>query len=131
VLLLVIEIHSQDVTKTRLGQVPAKYRARVRASLETLSEMIQDHRKKMGYTQEQLAESLGIATMTIQFIEQGRRFPSLPMLIYICDRIGFDIRFECSRFDSDRDEDIIGKPLLAAEGDLFDRPKKPRRTQKS
>jgi DNA-binding XRE family transcriptional regulator len=117
VLLLVIEPHSQDVAKTRLGQVPAKYRSRVQASLEAVSTLIQDHRKKMGYTQEQLAESLGVAAMTIQFIEQGRRFPSLPMLIYICDRMGLDIRFE-------HEEEFDSKPLLAAEGDLFIRSKK-------
>jgi DNA-binding XRE family transcriptional regulator len=96
--------------------------------LEALSKVIQDHRKKMGYTQEQLAESLGVATMTIQFIEQGRRFPSLPMLIYICDRMGLDIRFECSKGHSKHYEELLSKPLLAAEGDLFEKPKRPKST---
>jgi len=32
--------------------------------------------------------------MTLQFIEQGRRYPSLPMLFYIADRLGIEIRFE-------------------------------------
>jgi transcriptional regulator with XRE-family HTH domain len=96
----------------------------VGASLDALSEIIQTHREKMDITQEQLAESLGVATMTIQFIEQGRRFPSLPMLIYICDRMGLNIRLDQSHLD----EEHPPKPLLAAEGDLFPRSKRSKST---
>jgi transcriptional regulator with XRE-family HTH domain len=124
VLLPVIEPHSQEVVKTRLSQVPSKYRGRVEASLAALSALIRDHRKIMNFTQEELAESLGVAAMTIQFIEQGRRFPSLPMLVYICDRLGIDIRFDCPKAHPNADEEFEVKPLLAAEGDLFQRSKK-------
>lgn len=45
----------------------------------------------MGFTQEGLAEALDISPMTIQFIEQGRKCPSLPMLLYICSYLKIKI----------------------------------------
>ena len=77
----------------RVGRLPLKYRKRVEGQLQILSEKIQAQREKAGYTQEELAEHLGISSMTVQFIEQRRRYPSLPMLFYICDYLGIKITF--------------------------------------
>jgi len=46
----------------------------------------------MGLTQEQLAESLDLAVMTIQFIEQQQRYPSLPVLFFICKAMDIPIK---------------------------------------
>ncbi|MDX1921075.1 MAG: helix-turn-helix transcriptional regulator [Candidatus Caenarcaniphilales bacterium] len=45
---------------------------------------MQEKREQAGITQEELAERLEVSAMTIQFIEQRRRFPSLPVLFCIC-----------------------------------------------
>lgn len=68
----------------RLGKIPSKYRKDVQSELRVISQTIQDRRKALGLTQEALAEKLDIAPTTLQFIEQGRRYPSLPMLAHIC-----------------------------------------------
>lgn len=44
-------------------------------------------------TQEMLAEALHISPMTLQFIEQGRRFPSLPMLFYVLEFLEIEVEF--------------------------------------
>jgi DNA-binding XRE family transcriptional regulator len=45
----------------------------------------------MDLTQEELAEELGITTIALQFIEQKRRYPSLPLLAYICKKMGLKV----------------------------------------
>lgn len=77
---------------TRLEKVPPKYRKAVEAQLKNISVVIQSRRKEMGLTQEQLAESLDLAVMTIQFIEQQQRYPSLPVLFYICKALDIPVR---------------------------------------
>jgi transcriptional regulator with XRE-family HTH domain len=61
-----------------------KHRTEVLADLRSISSAVQSRRKSLGLTQEELAEKLDIAPTTVQFIEQQRRYPSLPMLLYIC-----------------------------------------------
>lgn len=77
--------------RTQIGKIPPKYRKEVERQLSLFSTEIQDKRKQMGMSQEILAERLDVSPMTIQFIEQGRRFPSLPMLLYVCDYLGIKI----------------------------------------
>lgn len=49
-----------------------------------IGEALKQARKNQDLTQEQLAERLGVAVTTIQFIEQSRRLPSLTTLNNIC-----------------------------------------------
>lgn len=53
-------------------------------NLRWIGKRIQARRKKLGLTQEQLAEKLDVAVTTVQFIEQSRRLPSIQMLVALC-----------------------------------------------
>ena len=70
--------------RKRFQKIPKKYLSYVEGQLENLGTRIRTRREEMGLTQLELAERLELAVMTIQFIEQGRRYPSLPLLFYIC-----------------------------------------------
>jgi len=73
------------VSKTsRLDKIPAKHRKGVENQLLKISSIIQKRRIELNLTQEQLAEKLDLAVLTVQAIEQGWRFPSLPILFYMC-----------------------------------------------
>ena len=80
--------------KKRLEKFPAPYRKSIERRLNAISELVQAKREQGGFTQEELAEKLGVSVMTLQFIEQRRRYPSLPMLIYICDYLGLEIQIK-------------------------------------
>ena len=54
------------------------------SQLRRISLTIQKRREEMGLTQEQLAEVLDLTVVALGYIEQGRRYPSLPFLFYIC-----------------------------------------------
>jgi DNA-binding XRE family transcriptional regulator len=60
--------------------------------LEHVCTTIQNKRQQLGYTQEELAERLDINVNTLKYIEQGRRIPSLPMLIRICWKMGLELK---------------------------------------
>ena len=81
-------------TSKRLLKIPKKYRASVENHLHTISKQIQAKREEVGLTQEELAEKLNISPMTMQFIEQGRRFPSVQMLFYICEYLKINISID-------------------------------------
>ncbi|MEN0057923.1 MAG: helix-turn-helix transcriptional regulator [Bdellovibrio sp.] len=55
--------------------------------------VIQNRREEMGLTQEQLAEMLDLTVVALGYIEQGRRFPSLPFLFYICRMMDIPVSF--------------------------------------
>lgn len=78
----------------RVDRIPAKYKDAVRKQLEALSTMVRDKREGSDLTQEELAEDLGIDPQTISYIEQKRRYPSLPLLFTICARLGIKIQFK-------------------------------------
>lgn len=40
---------------------------------------VPDHRKRLGFSQERLAEALGVTRQTVISIEKGRFDPSLPL----------------------------------------------------
>lgn len=61
------------------------------AELKRLVGTIQTHRQKAGLSQEKLAEVLDVNVNTIKYIEQGRRLPSLPMLLRICWKIDLEL----------------------------------------
>ena len=56
----------------------------MKADLDMIAERLQQRRESLKLTQEQAAERLDIAPTTLQYIEQRRKYPSLPMLLYIC-----------------------------------------------
>lgn len=94
-LLLVRDVNHKEVDKSkRLQKIPNKYRQQVEARLVEISKQIQHKRESMGLTQEELAEELGISNISLQFIEQGRRYPSVQMLFYICVYLKLDIKFK-------------------------------------
>jgi DNA-binding XRE family transcriptional regulator len=78
--------------KERLNRLPPKHRNEVISDLRLISSAVQTRRKALGMTQEELAEQLDIAPTTVQFIEQQRRYPSLPMLLYICRYLELKIK---------------------------------------
>lgn len=76
----------------RLGNIPTKERKELDAEIQEICSAIQAYRNKAGHTQESLAEDLDVNVNTIKYIEQGRRLPSLPMLIRICKKINLEIK---------------------------------------
>lgn len=78
----------------RLDRIPTKHRKEVEAKIRTLLGTLQSQRERQGLTQERLAELLDISVRTLQFIEQGRRFPSLPMLFYILKTLKIEFRLD-------------------------------------
>ena len=78
----------------RLAKIPAKYQKSVESELFKLSGSIRAVREVRKLSQEELAEGLGIGTTTIQAIERGRRYPSLPTLFYVCQYLGIEIQLK-------------------------------------
>lgn len=73
------------------SSVPDRELAAVKRAARALALKIQERRKEKGFTQESLAEALDISAVAIRHIEIGVRFPSLPMLIRIANKLGADI----------------------------------------
>ncbi len=63
-------------------------------NLKTVGPLLQKRRKDMGYTQESFAEELDISPNTVKYIEQGRRAPSLAMLLKIARLLKVQLRLE-------------------------------------
>jgi len=78
----------------RVDRIPHKFRKQVEAKLEALPELIRRRREEMDLTQEGLAEVLEVSIETMKAIEGGRRYPSLPMLFYLCLYLGIDVNFK-------------------------------------
>ena len=78
----------------RVQKIPTKYRKDVEVGLSKVAKAIKDAREGKKLTQETLAEDLDISVISLMFIEQGRRFPSLPLLFYILEKLNlkFEIR---------------------------------------
>ena len=53
-------------------------------NIDFVSLNIKFHRMKKGYTQEELAEMIGVSRNTIQFWESGKRLPSILNYFWIC-----------------------------------------------
>lgn len=56
-----------------------------------ISDNIRNLRKENGYTQKQLAELSGIATITLQQYESGKREPKIEQLIKLSNALQVDI----------------------------------------
>lgn len=63
-------------------------------NLKTLGPLLQKRRKNSGYTQESFAEALDVNPNTVKYIEQGRRAPSLAMLLKIARLLKIQLRLE-------------------------------------
>jgi DNA-binding XRE family transcriptional regulator len=64
----------------------------IESELQSIGSAIQTYRQKAKISQEKLAEILDVNVNTIKYIEQGRRLPSLPMLIRICSKINLKLQ---------------------------------------
>ena len=79
------------MTSKRLEAIPQKYHHEADKQLKGIARKIQRKRESLELSQEALAEKLNLAVNTIKTIEQSRRYPSLPMLFYICKSLGIKI----------------------------------------
>lgn len=59
--------------------------------------ILKDLRKKNKYTQEQLADRLGVANSTVSMYERGERFPDYDMMKAIADLFNVDMNFLYNR----------------------------------
>ena len=59
---------------------------------ESLGKQIKKQRRKLGYTQDQLAEKSGLSTKYIQFVESASRTPSLKTLYRIAKALGVKVK---------------------------------------
>lgn len=57
-----------------------------------LGKRIKELRKNAGYTQEKLAELIGIETSSLSGIESGRHFPSLPTIERIAMKLNVELK---------------------------------------
>jgi putative transcriptional regulator len=78
--------------KSRISKLPAKHIKPVQKELDRIALLIQTKREQAGLTQEVLAEKLDVSPMTIQFVEQGRRTPSLQLLIALAKELNFTLK---------------------------------------
>lgn len=78
----------------KIDKIPTKYRKVVKEDLANITSTLQAAREASGLTQEEFAEKIDVGPMTIQFIEQGRRAPSLPMLLLLVRALGLEINLE-------------------------------------
>lgn len=52
---------------------------------------IKDERKRLGVTQEMLADVAGVSVSSIKFIEQGKMNPTIQMLELLLDCLGLEL----------------------------------------
>jgi transcriptional regulator with XRE-family HTH domain len=64
-----------------LSKVPKKELIVIQDELIELGKKLQKRRKELGFTQESFAEAMDVSANSVKYIEQGRRIPSLPMLM--------------------------------------------------
>jgi transcriptional regulator with XRE-family HTH domain len=55
--------------------------------------LVRKSRRDKGWTQDQLAEKVGLSLQTLQSIECGRRIPSLPVLLVLSKKLDIEINF--------------------------------------
>lgn len=60
----------------------------------SIQEVMKEHRKKLGITQQDLAEMAEVGISTIKQIESGKGNPSLGTVEKIMEVLGMEIKFE-------------------------------------
>jgi transcriptional regulator with XRE-family HTH domain len=84
-------------------------------------------RTRMGYSQQKLAEAVGVSTSYIGEIEIARKFPSSGMLVRIADALGLEphrLFYDPKDVDTPLAQVVLGEfreELLGAIGDDVDR----------
>jgi|tagenome__1003787_1003787.scaffolds.fasta_scaffold17405981_1 DNA-binding XRE family transcriptional regulator len=73
---------------------PTKFKKEIAPRLKKIARQLQVKRQAMEISQENLAERLEVSPLTIQAIENCRRYPSLAMLISICDVLGLKLELK-------------------------------------
>lgn len=58
-----------------------------------LGKRIADLRRKRGLNQSELAKKLGLSTSAIGMYEQGRRDPSIPIIVALAEELGVTIDY--------------------------------------
>jgi DNA-binding XRE family transcriptional regulator len=71
-----------------------KIRLEEKSEIERRIRTVQNRRKELGYTQEDVAELIGISSTGFQYIEQRRRIPSLNIFLKICRFLKIKIRLD-------------------------------------
>lgn len=71
-----------------------------------LGKHIREERKKLGYTQEQLAELINISSAYLGQIERGERSITLDKLIPLSKQLNVSIDYLISEYDSSMDYQI-------------------------
>ena len=72
--------------------MPSKISAKDEEIYKRIGKKIQEIRKEKGKTQEDIAETCGLAAKYIGFIEQGRKRPRLHILVKIAKSLDSDIK---------------------------------------
>lgn len=78
----------------RLGSFPTGQKSDLKADIAELGQLLQERRMSLGLTQEQLAEALEVSYSTIKYIEQGRRSPSLLLLLKVSRALGLQLALD-------------------------------------
>lgn len=76
-----------------LNRIPKRDLKAIERRIGEIGAFIQQRRKTLGYSQEAFAELIDINVNTIKYVEQGRRIPSLPMLLLVTRALGLDLAF--------------------------------------
>jgi len=69
--------------------------------------LLRSARTRLGLSQTAFADLLGIAQPTLSAYESGRRQPTLPTLVEMLARAGFDLRLELA--EQDRHDAILAE----------------------
>ena len=85
--------------------------------MHNVGESIKKARKKRGYTQKELAELCGIATITLRQYESNKRTPNTLMLVKLSDILKIDI-FDLLPVDTEPVSEELENELIYKENEL-------------
>ena len=71
------------------------------------SSLLRSARTRLGLSQTAFADLIGIAQPTLSAYESGRRQPTLPTLVDLLARAGFDLRLELA--EQDKHDEILAE----------------------
>ncbi len=77
-----------------LTKVPKKELAGLKAELSEIGQNLQKRRQEVGWTQEEFAEVMSVSVNSIKYFEQGRRTPSLAMLLRLTKALKLKMVFQ-------------------------------------
>ncbi len=87
-----------------------------------LAKQIKEHRKKLGITQEELAEKVELSTQHISRIESGCYIPSLKSFFSIVSVLNIDLKifgFNINKTNNTVKDKLIEKVLSATDAELI------------